>query len=160
MSIFIPAGANIAFAADLADLTGLEAFIDGQMAAQMEEFKFVGATLSIVKDNEVLLSKGYGYSDPERRIPVDPDRTLFRPGSISKLFTWTAVMQLVEQGKIDLHADVNEYLDFEIPAQLHQTGREAQPITMAHLMTHTPGFEDRGGLSSWKKKNADTGRLS
>lgn len=157
LSIFIPAGANIAFAADLADLTGLEAFIDGQMAAQMEEFKFVGATLSIVKDNEVLLSKGYGYSDPERRIPVDPDRTLFRPGSISKLFTWTAVMQLVEQGKIDLHADVNEYLDFEIPAQLHQTGREAQPITMAHLMTHTPGFEDRGeGLFLLEKEKMQT----
>ena len=142
--IFIATTANIAFAADLADPDELETFLDGQMAAHMEEFKFVGATLSIVKDGEVLLEKGYGYSDLEQRIPVDPKRTLFRPGSASKLFTWTAVMQLVEQGKIDLHTDVNKYLDFEIPAQVHQSGQEPQPITMAHLMTHTPGFEDQG----------------
>lgn len=142
--IFIATTANNAVAADLADPEELENFLDGQMAAHRDEFKFVGATLSIVKDGEVLLEKGYGYSDPEQRIPVDPKRTLFRPGSASKLFTWTAVMQLVEQGKIDLHTDVNKYLDFEIPAQVLQSGREPQPITMAHLMTHTPGFEDQG----------------
>jgi CubicO group peptidase (beta-lactamase class C family) len=61
---------------------------------------------------------------------------LFRIGSASKLFTWTAVMQLAEQGKLDLDADVNTYLDFEIPATY------PEPITMKHLMSHTPGFED------------------
>ena len=130
--------------AGLEELEELEAFMDGLMAAHMEEFKFVGAAISIVKDGELLLSKGYGYADPQQRIPVDPEYTLFRPGSVSKLFTWTAVMQLVEQGKINLHADVNEYLDFEIPPCAARPGQQPQPITMAHLLTHTPGFEDRG----------------
>lgn len=131
-------------AAVLTDREELEAFMDGLMAAHMEEFKFVGAALSIVKDGELLLNKGYGYADPQQRLPVDPEHTLFRPGSASKIFTWTAVMQLVEQGKIDLHADVNQYLDFEIPVQATQPGQKPQPITMEHLLTHTPGFEDRG----------------
>ena len=65
-----------------------------------------------------------------------PQRTLFRPGSVSKLVTWTAVMQQVEQGKLDLDADVNRYLDFSIPAY------EGQPVTMRQIMTHTAGFEE------------------
>ncbi len=62
--------------------------------------------------------------------------TLFRPGSISKLFTWTAVMQLVEQGKLDLDRDVNTYLDFKVPEAF------GKPITLRDIMTHTPGYED------------------
>jgi CubicO group peptidase (beta-lactamase class C family) len=96
-----------------------------------------GAVVLLVKDNQVLLGKGYGYADVEKRIPVSPASTLFRWGSVSKLFTWTAVMQLVEQGKIDLDADVNQYLDFKIPA------REGKPVTMRNIMTHTAGFEER-----------------
>ena len=68
---------------------------------------------------------------------VDPETTLFRPGSISKLFTWTAVMQQVEQGKLDLDADVNKYIDFKIPPY------EGKPITLRNIMTHTPGFEEQ-----------------
>src|SRR6185369_10883284 len=64
-------------------------------------------------------------------------RTLFRVGSISKLFVWTAVMQLVEQGRVDLDADVNRYLKgVAVPATFKE------PVTLAHLMTHTAGFED------------------
>lgn len=70
----------------------LEAFIDGLMAAHMQTRKIPAATISVVKDGELFFAKGYGYADRERRIPVDPARTLFRPGSISKLFTWTAVI--------------------------------------------------------------------
>ena len=81
-----------------------------------------------------LLPKGYGYADVKARKPVDPEDTLFRAGSVSKLFTWTAVMQLVEQGKLDLDADVNTYLDFKIPP------RDGKPITLRNLMTHSPGF--------------------
>jgi len=115
----------------------LEAFFDGAIAAQMRSHSIASATISVVKDGELYFAKGYGYADRETRRPVDPERTLFRPGSISKLFTWTAVMQLVEQGKIDLDADVNRYLaDFQIPETF------PEPITMKHLMTHTPGFED------------------
>ena len=115
----------------------LEAFIDGVMAAQMEAYHIPGATISVVKDGKLFFAKGYGYADSESRKPVIANETLFRIGSVSKLFTWTAVMQLAEQGKLDLNADVNTYLtDFKIPDTY------PEPITLAHLMTHTAGFED------------------
>jgi CubicO group peptidase (beta-lactamase class C family) len=113
------------------------AFLDGVLPQQIERENIAGATVIVVKDGKVLYSRGYGFSDVEKRTPVNPDTTLFRPGSISKLFTWTAVMQQVEQGKIDLDKDVNEYLDFKIPEAF------GKPITMKNLMTHTPGFEEQ-----------------
>ncbi|WP_408956599.1 serine hydrolase [Natroniella sp. ANB-PHB2] len=123
----------------------LETFLDGVIFSQLDEHDISGVTLSVVKDGEILVSKGYGYADLEKRKAVDPKRTLFRPGSVSKLFTWTAVMQLVEQNKLDLNEDINNYLDFEIPNTILGKGStEAKPITMKHLMTHTPGFEDVG----------------
>ena len=120
----------------IGDRVELEAFLDGLMLAQMSEKNVAGATLSVVKDGEVFFAKGYGYADVANGTPVDPETTLFRIGSISKLFTWTAVMQLVEQGRIDLREDVNTYLDFEIPATYDE------PITMWHFLTHTPGLEE------------------
>ena len=114
----------------------LEAFLDGVIGSQMTEKHVAGVVVTVVKDGNVLLSKGYGYADLETRKPVDPDQTLFRPGSVSKLFVWTAVMQLVEHGKLDLNADINNYLDFVIPATF------PEPITLEHLLTHTPGFEE------------------
>jgi CubicO group peptidase (beta-lactamase class C family) len=114
----------------------LEAFLDGVVPLQLERENIAGAVVCVVKDGQVLFEKGYGYADREKKVPVSPTETLFRPGSISKLFTWTAVMQLQEQGKLDLDRDVNDYLDFKIPATY------AQPITLRHLMTHTPGFAE------------------
>ena len=115
----------------------LEAFLDGIMAAHMETHHIAGATISVVKDGKVFFAKGYGFADIKDKKPVLADRTLFRIASISKLFTWTAVMQLVEQGKLDLNTDVNTYLKaVQIPATY------PQPITLTHLFTHTPGFED------------------
>ena len=97
-----------------------------------------GAVVVVVKDGQILTARGFGYSDVEKRTPVDPKLTLFRPGSVSKLLTWTAVMQLVEQGKIDLDADVNRYLDFQ------DSGRpKGKPITMRNMMQHTAGFEEQ-----------------
>ena len=113
------------------------AFLDGFVPMQLERENIAGAVVLVVKDGKVLFARGYGYSDVEKKTPVSVDGTLFRPGSISKLFTWTAVMQLVEQGKIDLDKDVNSYLDFKIPATF------PKPITMRNLMTHTPGFEEQ-----------------
>jgi CubicO group peptidase (beta-lactamase class C family) len=119
----------------------LEAFLDEFFAALLEAYHIPGGTVAVVKDGELFFAKGYGYADLEKRIPVDPDETLFRPGSVSKLFTWTAVMQLVEQGTLNLSADVNTYLTgFKIPDTY------PEPITLAHLMTHTAGFEDRVGI--------------
>src|SRR5206468_6126825 len=113
-----------------------ETFLDALIPSQLRNRNIAGAVVSVVKDGQVLFQKGYGYADVEAKKPVLPDQTLFRPGSISKLFTWTAVMQLVEQGKLDLDHDVNDYLDYKIPATY------PKPITLRNVMTHTPGFEE------------------
>jgi CubicO group peptidase (beta-lactamase class C family) len=115
----------------------LEAFFDGAFTTQLGAYHVPGVTVSLVRDGQVIFARGYGYADVDRRVPVSADETLFRAGSVSKLFVATAVMQLVEQGKLDLHADVNSYLDeFKIPATF------SEPVTVANLMTHTGGFED------------------
>ena len=114
----------------------LAAFSDSILPFQLKQENIAGAVIIVVKDGNILFQKGYGYADVAKKTPVTPDGTLFRPGSISKLFTWTAVMQLVEQGKLDLDRDINDYLDFKIPATY------PQPITLRNLMTHTPGFEE------------------
>ena len=117
--------------------TDLEPWLDGLMPYAIERGDVAGAVVAVVKNGEVIFAKGYGFADVEKHKPVDAERTMFRPGSISKLFTWTAVMQLVEQGKLDLDHDVNEYLDFKIPP------RSDGPITLRDIMTHTPGFEEQ-----------------
>ena len=116
--------------------TDLEAFLDGLMPAQLEREDVAGAEVAVVKDGQVIFAKGYGYSDMAKRTPMTADSTLIRPGSISKLFTWTSVMQQVEQGKLDLNRDVNDYLDFKIPPAF------GKPITLRNIMTHTSGFEE------------------
>ena len=85
----------------------LETFLDGFLTAQLQAQNWAGLTVSVVKDGKLFFAKGYGYADVEKRIPVQADKTLFRPGSISKIFTYTALMQLVEQGKVGLDDDVN-----------------------------------------------------
>ena len=117
--------------------TDVEAWLDGFMPFTLRTADIPGAVVVVVKDGAILVQKGYGFSDVEKRTPVDPEQTLFRPGSVSKLFTWTAVMQQVEQGKLDLDADVNQYLDFKIP------DLDGKPITLRNIMTHTPGFEEQ-----------------
>lgn len=114
----------------------LEAWLDGLVPYAMASGNVAGGVVVVVKDGAVLLQKGYGYADVQSKKPVDPERTLFRLGSIAKVFTWTAVMQLVDRGDIDLDRDVNDYLDFKLPVA-------GKPITMRHLMTHTAGFEER-----------------
>ena len=114
----------------------LDAWLDGYMPYALHSGDIAGAVVVVVKDGQVLSARGFGYADVAKKTPVDPYRTLFRPGSVSKLITWTAVMQLVEQGKLDLDTDVNRYLDFRIPPY------HGQPITLRQIMTHTAGFEE------------------
>jgi CubicO group peptidase (beta-lactamase class C family) len=114
----------------------LEAWLDGIVPYALAQGDIAGLVLSVVKDGQVLLEKGYGYADVAAGVPMDPQRTLVRVASVSKTFAATAVMQLVEQGKLDLDRDVNEYLDFEIPAAF------GKPITLRNLLTHTAGFEE------------------
>jgi CubicO group peptidase (beta-lactamase class C family) len=130
------AGAHDATAGRELTAVDLEAFLDGLVPLQIEQADVAGAVVAVVQDGRVVLAKGYGLADVAARTPVSPEQTLFRTGSVTKLFTWTAVMQLVEQGKLDLDADVNAYLDFEIP---HTHG---VPVTLRNLMTHRGGFEE------------------
>jgi CubicO group peptidase (beta-lactamase class C family) len=126
-----PAGTSDTPALTAADL---DTFFSGYLPYALASNGIAGATLSVVKDGRLLFAKGYGYADVQKKLPVIADQTLFRPGSVSKLLTWTAVMQLVETGKIDLDADINTYLDFRIPPAF------GKPITMRNILTHTPGF--------------------
>jgi CubicO group peptidase (beta-lactamase class C family) len=122
---------------NVSDKVDLEAFFDGAIPVQLDSKHIAGAVIAVVNGDKVVFTKGYGYADIEKRRKVDPDKTLFRIASISKLFTWTAVMQLAEEGKLDLNADVNTYLkDVKIPAGYDK------PVTLQNLLTHTPGFED------------------
>ena len=113
------------------------AFFDQVLPAQLAWEQLPGAAVALVQGGEVLHLGGYGLADLASGRPVSPQETLFRTGSVSKVFTATAVMQLVEQGRLDLHADVNQYLTgLQIPPTF------PEPITLAHLLTHTAGFED------------------
>jgi len=122
----------------LSDPRELETFLNCVLSVQLRDDHIPGATVSVVKDDRLFFAKGYGSADRQAGKPVSAQTTLFRIGSVSKLFTATAVLQLAEQGKLDLHADVNTYLKtFHLPATY------PEPITLAHLLTHTAGFEDR-----------------
>jgi CubicO group peptidase (beta-lactamase class C family) len=114
----------------------VDAWLDGYLPYALATGEIPGAVVVVVKDGQVLTKRGFGYSDRKTHAPVDPDQTLFRPGSISKLFTWTAVMQQVQAGKLDLDRDINAYLDFKIPPAF------GKPVTLRNLMTHTGGFEE------------------
>src|SRR5690349_10491131 len=127
----VPKGTHEMTASDV------EAFLDGIVPLQLSRNDIAGATIAVVKDGKLLFAKGYGFADVKNKKPVSPQETLFRPGSISKLFTWTAIMQLYEQGKLDLDRDINDYLDFKIPEAF------GKPITLKNVMTHTPGFEEQ-----------------
>ena len=125
----------------------VDAWLDGYMPYALKRGDAAGAVVVVVKDGKVLTQRGFGYADVGARRPVDPETTLFKQASVSKLITWTAVMQLVEQGKIDLDRDINAYLDFRIPPFA------GKPVTMRNLMTHTGGFDEvQRGLNSYDPK--------
>ena len=126
----VPTGVNSLTKADV------DAWLDGYLPYALKAGDIAGAEVAIVKDGQILTARGYGYADVEKRRPIDPAKTLFRPGSVSKLVTWTAVIQLVDEGKLDLDRDVNTYLDFKIPP------RDGKPITLRQILTHTAGFEE------------------
>ncbi len=114
----------------------VEAWLDGLVNYGIESGDIAGGVIAVVKDGKVLFQSGYGYADVAGRVPMDPERVLTRIGSTSKLFTWTAVMQLVEQGKLDLDRNVDDYLDFKVSPP------SGKPITLLDLMNHCGGFEE------------------
>ncbi|HTX05456.1 MAG TPA: serine hydrolase domain-containing protein [Steroidobacteraceae bacterium] len=114
----------------------LDGFLGGMVPYAISQANIAGAAVAVVANGRLLFAKSYGFADMKSRRPVIADQTLFRAGSVSKLFTWTAVMQLVQQGKLDLDRNINDYLDFKIPE------RYGRPITLRDVMTHSTGFED------------------
>ncbi|GAA4704941.1 CubicO group peptidase, beta-lactamase class C family [Promicromonospora umidemergens] len=137
--IFAPAGEHTL------NRTDVDAWLDGMLPAALESAGIAGGVVTVVDDGKVVTTRGYGHSDTGttggEAVLIDPESTLFRPGSVSKLFTATAAMQLVESGDVDLDTDIGEYLDFEVPRNFDE------PMTLRHLLTHTAGFEERiGGI--------------
>lgn len=114
--------------------------LDKQITMQMKKNHVPGLTIAVVQDQKIVYKRGFGYADLEKKTPVDPDLTLFRMGSISKLFTWTAAMQLEEQDGLNLNTDINEYLK---NYKVKDGNYHGQPIHMHHLMGHTAGFSAR-----------------
>jgi CubicO group peptidase (beta-lactamase class C family) len=127
----------------------LEPWLDGFLPEALNANRVAGASVAVVKDGQVILSKGYGYADVAKQLPIDPNRTTFRPASISKLFVVTALMQQVEEGKVSLDENINTYLDFTVD------GKDNAPISVRHLITHTAGFEE----SLQGKTYSDASRL-
>jgi CubicO group peptidase (beta-lactamase class C family) len=130
-------GSASAAAAPAATDAQVARFFDDFVSRQIKSLEIPGGALVVVRNGRIVLAKGYGYADLASKRPVDVERTLFRAASISKLAPWLLVMQLVEEGKLDLDRDVNAYLDFRIPDAF------SRPITMRHLMTHSAGFPER-----------------
>ena len=119
----------------------VNAWLDGKLPDALKNGDIPGAVVSVVKDGQVVTTRGYGWADTGasggQPVAVDPQTSLFRVASISKIPTSIAVMQLVEQGKVDLDADISAYLDFEIERRFDE------PLTLRHLLTHSAGFEER-----------------
>ena len=119
-----------------ADASEVEAFLDAVVPEAMQQWHVPGTVILVVRDGTVFFEKGYGYADVAQQKEMSPERTVLRVFSLSKLLTATAVMQLVEQRKIELDRDVNAYLN-----KVHVENPLGRPITIRHLLTHTPGFD-------------------
>ncbi|MBM7837866.1 CubicO group peptidase (beta-lactamase class C family) [Alkalihalobacillus xiaoxiensis] len=118
-------------------LEELETFVD-QFASEHIGQKTVGASVVVLKDGDIVLSKGYGQGDVANNVPIDVETSVFEWGSISKLFVYVAVMQLVEQEQLDLQEDIRAYLPEDFLTRLQFD----EPITLMHLINHQAGFED------------------
>ena len=137
---------------ELQDLENLQSFVDETMRRNLEEHDVVGASVAVVHDDEIVLADGYGDASIDGPA-VDAAGTRFRVGSVSKPIVWTAVMQLIEAGSIDPDEDIRTYLE-SVPLPETEWG----PITMAHLATHTAGFEQRYG-GTWVRDPDDVRSL-
>jgi CubicO group peptidase (beta-lactamase class C family) len=142
MSLLLPAP-FLAFSARQIRVDGpseakeFETFLDALFADEIKKQHIPGAAIVFVKDGKILLSKGYGFANLDREQRIVPERTIFRIGSISKVFTATAVVQLADRRRIDLHKDLNRYLKrLKVPTTF------PEPVTSEHLLTHTADFDE------------------
>ncbi|MCI0603329.1 beta-lactamase family protein [bacterium] len=125
------------------DKSALSSFLDSVAPQAVKDLNVPGAVVIVVQEDQIVFSKGYGVANQESNRPVDPDRTLFRIGSVTKCFTATAILQLIEQGKLQFNDDARKYAEFL---------KVRHPVTIAQLLTHTGGFEEKlirtGALTS------------
>lgn len=125
----------------------VEQVFDEAITETIETKKATGVTVTLVKDGQVTLQKGYGYSDKAQNLAVDPNTSGFRIGSVAKTFVAIAALIAEEDGKIDLNADITNYLEEDFP-------KFKYPVTMNQLLTHTAGFEDlMTGIAIKDKEN-------
>ncbi|HEX8151528.1 MAG TPA: serine hydrolase domain-containing protein, partial [Thermoanaerobaculia bacterium] len=122
------------------DARALESLLDDVMPREMKQRQIPGAAFILVQDGRVVLAKGYGLANVEEQVAVDPAKTIFPIASITKVFTATAVVQLADRGALDLNADVNRYLKHVRVPDTYK-----QPVTAAHLLTHSAGFDELRG---------------
>jgi CubicO group peptidase (beta-lactamase class C family) len=131
------------------DSAALERFLDARFGEGLKDRLFPGAVFVFVQDGRVVLAKGFGVANVEAGTPVDPERTVFFGGSLSKLVTATAVVQLVDRGLLDLDTDVNRYL-----TSMQVDSTYADPVTLRHLLTHTGGFDGRDiGMAAYSRED-------
>lgn len=119
-------------------LPNLSTFCDSLFQVGLDEKQLPGGAVTVVENGHVLFTKAYGFADSEKQIRVDANVTLFQIGSVGKLLTAIAVLQQIEQGRLQLDHDVRDYLgDFPLD------NRFTSKITLRHLLTHAAGFDDR-----------------
>ena len=121
----------------VADTAGLAAFIDSVITAEMRREGIPGAAFVLVRGGRIVHMRGYGTADVARNRPVNPERTIWRIGSITKTFTATAVMQLADRGRVDLRADANRYL-----TRVRLPATHPLPVSVADLLAHTSGLDE------------------
>ena len=124
------------------DFTNIENYI----TTAMERHNIPGLALAITQGDQITFSKGYGTAGDGRSVTPD---TPFYIGSQSKSFTALAIMQLVEQGKLDLEAPVQTYLPWFRVAD----PQASQQITICHLLQHTSGLSEAGYVADFPPRN-------
>jgi CubicO group peptidase (beta-lactamase class C family) len=131
--------ADVRLDTTLLNHAALDSILRPLVINRMTDRYIAGAAVSIVHDGRLVYAEGFGDREVFTEDPVDPARTIFRIGSITKVLTGVAILQLVDRGLLDLDADVNEYLDaFQVPDTFEE------PVRVRHLLTHTAGFDQIG----------------
>ena len=154
-----------ALAAQEAPKTGREvpelASFDQQVAALLQKYNAPGAALAVMRDGKLILARGYGWADVEGKTPVQPD-SLFRIASLSKMFTATGIMKLVEEGKLSLDTPALEILNQLKPAAGQKTTPQFAKVTVRQLLWHAGGWDRNkapGGYDPMFRNNLVTGDL-
>ena len=134
----LPASAQGPSSTGKLDTNAVAAFVENLFPSEMSKRHIPGAVFVLVSGGQVAIARGFGFADLASRRPVDPNRTLFGVGSVSKLVTATAALQLVEQDRLDLTRDINAYL-----RSFRLEPHSETPVTLHHLLTHTAGFDEK-----------------